>query len=132
MRAYRSANSLRMCTESTTAIGIRKIGIIELMMWTVKPSPTISPMVATMVTIARIIGAATSTRLRKKNHISRRTTSPASGAVTAICVNISTPNVSSATGRPVTWYCSVPSKPATIASISPAIRRLSRLRSTGT
>ncbi len=90
-----------MCTESTTAIGMRKIGIMELMMWTVKPMPMSSPMVAMTVTMATIIGATISGMLRKKNHSSRKIIRPASGAEMPICTNISKPKVSSATGRPV-------------------------------
>ncbi len=90
-----------MCTESTTAMGIRKIGIIELMMCTVKPSPISRPIVAITVTIATIIGAMISVMLRKKYHISRKIMRPASGAEMAICTNISWPKVSSATGSPV-------------------------------
>lgn len=58
---YFSKNSDRMCTESTTAIGIRKIGIIELMMWTGKPRPIRIPIVDSTVTIAMIIGETIST-----------------------------------------------------------------------
>ena len=63
---YISANSDMMCTESTTAIGIRKIGIIELMMCTVKPRPVKRPMLMMTVAIATSIGAMTSGMLRKK------------------------------------------------------------------
>ena len=81
---YRSANSLSTCTESTTAMGIKKIGIMELMMWTGNPRPIIRPMVAITVAIATIIGAMTSAKLLKKNHISRKTSRPARGAVMPI------------------------------------------------
>ena len=78
-----------MCTESTTAIGIRKIGIIELMMCTVKPMPIKSPIVITTVAIATSMGATTNTALRKKYSISRKIINPASGAEIPICTNMS-------------------------------------------
>jgi len=84
IHTVQAANSLRMCTESTTAIGMRKIGIIELMMCTVKPGPISRPMVATTVTMATSIGAITSVALRKKTHMSRSTSNPARGAVMPI------------------------------------------------
>ncbi len=90
-----------MWIESSTAIGMMKIGIIELMMWIVLPVTIRSAMVTITETIATIIGETTSTSLRKNQSISRKMTSIASGAETAIWMNISTPNVSSATGRPV-------------------------------
>ena len=43
----RSKNWLRMWTLLRMAIGSRKTGIIELMMWTVKPSPIRSPIAQT-------------------------------------------------------------------------------------
>ena len=52
-------------------------------------------------TIATIMGEIISTSLRKKISISMNMTTIAAGAEIAICINISTPNVSSATGRPV-------------------------------
>ena len=77
-----------MCTESTTAMGMRKMGIIELMMCTVKPRPMSAPMMATTVAIATIMGAITSTGLLKKYHMSRKIMTPASGAEMPICTNI--------------------------------------------
>ena len=73
-----------MCTESSTAIGMMKIGIIELMMWMVFPVATSSAMVDSDVTMATIIGEITSTRLPKNHHISTKITSIASGAEIAI------------------------------------------------
>ena len=67
---------------------------------------------ATTVAIARIIGESTSTSLRKNTSMRMKTTAMAMGAETAICLNISTPKVSSATGRPVMKYCSSPSSVA--------------------
>ncbi|MBA7658352.1 hypothetical protein ES703_66302 [subsurface metagenome] len=90
-----------MCTESTTAIGIRKIGIIELIICTGYPSPIKSPIVEMTETIATINGEIISTSLRKKSSISINITNIAKGAEAAIWINISTPKVSSATGRPV-------------------------------
>ncbi len=81
-------------------------------------------MVTKTVIIATIIGAMTSVALRKKNHMRSSTRSPARGAAIPICLNISAPNVSSATGSPVTWYPCEPSKPAAISSISAAMTRL--------
>ncbi len=49
-----------------TAIGNRKIGIIELMMCTVLPVPISNPMVHITVMIARAIGANTTISFRKK------------------------------------------------------------------
>ena len=52
-------------------------------------------------TIAMIIGETTRDSLRKKNHIKKKMISIDSGAEIAIWINISTPKLSSATGRPV-------------------------------
>ena len=52
------------------------------------------------VTMARIIGASISLTRRKNSNINKAITRPARGAVIPICLNISLPNVSSATGRP--------------------------------
>ena len=58
-------------------------------------------MVQMILTIATIIGETMSETLLKKKSIRRNMMSPASGALTAICLNISMPKVSSATGSPV-------------------------------
>ncbi len=86
---YRSKNSDRMCTESTTAIGIRKMGIIELMMCTGKPKAISRPIVESTETIATIMGEMTSTSLRKNTSIRMKMTTIASGAEIAIWMNIS-------------------------------------------
>ena len=52
-------------------------------------------------TIAIIIGDMTSTGFLKNSSIKTKITTIASGADTAIWMNISTPKVSSATGSPV-------------------------------
>ncbi len=70
-------------------------------MCTVKPRPINNPIVAITVTIATIIGAMAKATLRKNPHMRRNTSSPATGAAIPICLNISTPKVSSATGIPV-------------------------------
>jgi len=74
-----------------------------------------SPIVQITLTIATIIGLMISTTLRKKASISRKMTSMASGALMAICTNISCPKVSSAMGRPVMWYCSGPPRRSIIS-----------------
>ena len=81
-----------MCTASSTAIGMTKIGIIELMMWTVLPVAMSRPMAPTTDTRATTIGANTRFRLRKKSHMRSRIRAIAAGAEIAICQNISTPN----------------------------------------
>ena len=73
-----------MCTESSTAIGMMKIGIIELMMWIVFPVITSSAIVLPAATMATIIGDRMSRRFRKNHHITRKMTSMASGAEIAI------------------------------------------------
>jgi len=98
--------------ESSTAIGMMKIGIMELMMWTAFPVPINNPMVQMTATTATIIGLIISIKRLKKAYISPKMTSIAIGAEIAICTNICTPNVSSATGRPVMKYCSSPVKVA--------------------
>ncbi len=87
--------------ESTTAMGMRKMGIMELMMCRVLPVPMSNPMVEITVQRAIIRGEMTSWKLRKKKSMIRKIISMASGAEIAIWMNISLPNVSSATGRPV-------------------------------
>ena len=61
--------------------------------------------------MATIIGDKTKANERKNHHINKRMTRAASGAEIAICLNISTPKVCSATGKPVMWYWSLPSRP---------------------
>ncbi len=51
---------------SRTAMGIRNMGIIELMMWRVKPVPVKSPMVQITLSMATSIAATTRINLRKK------------------------------------------------------------------
>ncbi len=84
-------------------MGIRKIGIMELMMCTVKPMSTKRPIVQMTLIMATIMGAATTEKRRKKSSMSKKTRSHVRGADTAICRNISLPKVSSATGRPAMW-----------------------------
>ena len=55
-----------MCTESSTAIGMMKIGIIELMMWMVLPVATSSPMVTATETRATTSGETINTTRLKK------------------------------------------------------------------
>ena len=85
---------------STTAIGIRNIGIMEIMICTVCPRPIKSPMVQMMLTIATIIGLTISETFLKKKSIRRNIMSPASGALTAICLNISVPKGIFGHGKP--------------------------------
>ena len=61
-------------------MGIRKIGIMELMMCTVKPEPIRAPMPQATLNMATIIGETINEILRNKNHISRKITRPISGA----------------------------------------------------
>ncbi len=69
-------------------MGIRKIGIMELIMCTVNPSPISKPMTATTVAMATSMGATTNLTLRKKYHMSRNIIRAASGADRPICTNI--------------------------------------------
>ena len=78
-----------------------KIGIMELMICTVFPVITRRPMVMITQTTATIIGERIRTILRKKIHMRTKMTAMATGADKAICLNISTPKTSSATGKPV-------------------------------
>ena len=89
-----------MCTESSTAIGIRNMGIMELIMWIVKPHSTNNPMPHNTLIIATIMGEITKVSFRKIKNSSAKITIIAIGAVMPICTNISKPKVSSATGRP--------------------------------
>ena len=89
-----------MCTVSRTAIGIRKTGIMELMICTVKPRPMSAPMPQITLNIATTIGGMISESLRNINQSRRKITIIASGAMIPICRNISNPKVSSATGNP--------------------------------
>ena len=73
-----------MCIASSTAIGMMKIGIMLLMMWTGKPAMINAPIVRITDTIAMIIGEIISTSLRKNTSISRKITSIAAGAEIAI------------------------------------------------
>ncbi len=87
-----------MWTASSTAMGMMKIGIIELIMWMVFPVIMSAPIVRTTETIATIIGEMMSDTRLKKNHIKRKMRAMAMGAEIAIWTNICTPNVSLATG----------------------------------
>ena len=59
--------------ESSTEMGMIKIGIIELIMWTVYPVPMSNPMVQITETIATIMGETIKINLRKKKlHVKRR------------------------------------------------------------
>jgi hypothetical protein len=51
---------------SKTAMGMRKMGIMELMIWRVNPVPVRRPMVQTTLSIATSMAATTKTNLRKK------------------------------------------------------------------
>ena len=114
-------------------MGMRKMGIIELMMWTGKPIPMSSPIVAMTVAMATIMGEVMSAKLRKNTHSMKNTTSPAIGAATPIWMNISMPNVSSATGSPVMWRSSpVPPRSPAASRNSAATRWLSFLSTMGT
>ena len=73
---------------SSTAIGTIKMGIIELIMCTVCPVTTNSPMVQTVAITASNIAGATSIAFRKKIHIRMKMMSMARGAEMAICLNI--------------------------------------------
>ncbi len=70
------------------------------MVW---PVATKSAMVTIQLTMAIIKGEIINASLRKKRSSNRKMMSIAVGAERAICLNISTPKVSSATGRPVMW-----------------------------
>ena len=96
-------------------MGMMKMGIMLLMMCTVLPVPISRPMVQMTETMAMIIGEMTSVSLRKNSSINTKMTAMAMGAETAICLNISTPKVSSATGSPVMWYFSGPLNPAMVS-----------------
>ncbi len=98
---YRSENSDIICTESTTAMGIRKMAIIDDIMCTVKPRAIRAPMVISTVDIATIMAALIKRILRKKTQSNAKITAAANGAEIPICTNISKPNWSSATGKPV-------------------------------
>ena len=89
-----------MCTESSTAIGIKKTGIMLDMMWTVKPVPMSRPMPQTTLNMATAMQGRIKGKFRNRIQSKRRIAIPASGATIPICRNISTPNVSSATGSP--------------------------------
>ena len=78
-----------------------KMGIMELIMWTVFPEITSRLIVQITATIATIKGDMIRTNLRKKKSMSTKIMTMATGPVIAICLNICTPKVSSATGRPV-------------------------------
>ena len=112
-----------MWIESSTAIGMMKIGIMLLMMWIVLPVATSRAIVTTQLTTATIIGERIRTIFLKKSRSSRKMISMASGAETAICLNISTPKVSSAIGRPVMWYSSPVAKVAIFARSRLATRK---------
>ena len=101
-----------MWIESRTAIGMMKIGIMLLMMWIVLPVATSSAIVTMQLTIATIIGERMSTIFLKNSSSRMKMISMAVGAEIAICLNISTPKVSSAIGRPVIWYVSPEANPA--------------------
>ena len=81
-----------MCTESTTAIGMRKMAIMDDMMCTVNPMPMRAPMVMITVAIATIMGAVISDQFLKNKNRRIKIMAPAAGAAMAICTNISTPN----------------------------------------
>ena len=85
-----------------------KIGIMELIIWTVFPVAIRRPIVKMTETLATIKGDIMRTIFLKKNNMRRKIIIMAKGAEMAICLNISTPKVSSATGRPVIKYCSSP------------------------
>jgi hypothetical protein len=89
-------------------MGMMNMGIILLIICTGKPDMMSAPMVIITETIAIIMGDIIRTSFLKKMSISMKITIMAEGAETAICMNISTPNVSSATGSPVMWYASSP------------------------
>ncbi len=76
---------------------------MELMIWTSKPRPINNPIVEITLTMATIIGAMIRLSLRKNKSNSKKIANPANGADVAICTSISTPKVSSATGRPVIY-----------------------------
>ena len=80
-----------------------KTGIIELMMWTVLPVAMRIPMVQITETMATIMAERMREIFLKNTSMMMKMMSMAMGAEIAICLNISTPNVSSATGSPVMW-----------------------------
>ena len=71
---------------------------------------------------AMTMGAIIKVMLRKKYHIKAKINKPAKGAEIAICMNISTPKVSSAMGSPVIWNSSLLSSVSIIAFTSVAMR----------
>ncbi len=81
---YRSKNSERICTESSTAMGMMKMGIMLLMMCTVLPVVTSRPIVKMTETIATIMGEMMSISFRKKSRSRPKMTSIAKGAEIAI------------------------------------------------
>ena len=83
------------------AMGIMKMGIIELMMWMVLPVMISRLIVDKAQTTATIMGEVMKISRLKNHHNNKKMTNIASGAEIAICLNISTPKVSSATGNPV-------------------------------
>ena len=81
---YLSENSDRICTESTTAIGIKKMAIIDDMICTVKPIPISAPMVMMTVAIATTIGAVIRVILWKNTKSNMKIIKPAAGAAMPI------------------------------------------------
>ena len=61
-------------------MGMRNIGIMELMMCSVKPVPIRSPMVQITLSIATNIAGITRVNLRKKKYMRTKMSNPASGA----------------------------------------------------
>ena len=81
-------------------MGIRNIGIIELMIWTVNPIPIKSPIAQHTANIASVIGGMRNMPFLKRRKRSIIIKKPVRGAVIPIWTNISLPNVSSAMGKP--------------------------------
>ena len=83
-------------------MAIRNTGLMELMMWIGMPSPIVPPMAQIIAIMATPMLDITSVRLRNISHSATNMTIPASGEKSPICLNISAPKVSRATGSPAT------------------------------
>ena len=86
------------------------MGIIEDMMCMVLSVAINNPIVYITATTAIIKGDMININDLKNRNIEQKIINMAKGADIAICLNISTPNVSSATGRPVIKNLSFPLK----------------------